>query len=72
MKSLQVQGWRYEKKNYDIPNKIIFCKKCVMSNQRPRITFNDEGICSACQFSDYKNNQVDWGKRKIELEKIIL
>ena len=25
-----------------------------MSNQRPRITFNKRGICSACQFADYK------------------
>lgn len=26
-----------------------YCKKCVMPDTRPGITFNDEGICSACQ-----------------------
>ena len=41
-----------------------------MSNQRPRITFNEKGICSACQFADYKNNIIDWKNRKFELEKI--
>ncbi len=70
MKNSNMQGWRYEKKNYDIPKKVIFCKRCVMSNQRPRITFNEKGICSACQFADYKNNIIDWKNRKFELEKI--
>ena len=41
-------------KKYNLPRKIIFCKTCTMSNQRPRITFNKRGICSACQFADYK------------------
>tara|TARA_B100000029_G_scaffold476947_1_gene521551 strand:- start:44839 stop:46014 length:1176 start_codon:yes stop_codon:yes gene_type:complete len=70
MKSSNNYGWRYDKKGYEIPKEIKFCKRCVMSNQRPRITFNEKGICSACQFTDYKNNKVDWKKRKIELEKI--
>ena len=25
--------------------KIVYCKNCTMSNQRPRIQFNEEGIC---------------------------
>jgi len=51
------------------PNeKVIFCKRCVMSNQRPRIQFNRDGICSACIFSDYKNTLVDWNAREQELE----
>ena len=28
---------------YGLPKKVIFCKKCVMSNQRPRIVFNNDG-----------------------------
>lgn len=26
-----------------------FCKNCVMPDTRPGITFNEEGICIACQ-----------------------
>ncbi len=33
---------------------IIFCKKCVISNQRPRITFDENGICSACNYVEEK------------------
>ena len=28
-----------------------FCKKCVISSQRPRIVFDDDGICSACTYA---------------------
>ncbi len=46
------------------PKEVIFCKKCVVSNQRPRITFNEEGVCSACQYAHIKHNIVDWDKRE--------
>ena len=41
-------------KKYNLPEKVIFCKKCVISNQRPRIVFDKEGICSACRYFEYK------------------
>jgi len=60
-----------EKKNtkdrYNLPEKVLFCKKCVISNQRPRITFDENGVCSACNFAEYKKNKVDWGQREKEL-----
>ena len=37
------------KKIYNLPNKVEFCKSCVVSNQRPRISFNKQGICNACE-----------------------
>lgn len=53
------------------PNKeIIFCKNCVMSNQRPRVYFNSDGICGQCLYSEYKNKMIDWEKREKELEKL--
>ena len=30
------------KKIYQLPGKVKFCKKCVVSNQRPRIKFNKD------------------------------
>ena len=46
---------------------IRYCKNCVMPNTRPGITFNEEGICSACQTYE-KRKTIDWDKRYKELE----
>ena len=48
--------------------KIIYCKRCVVSNQRPRITFNENGICSACLWTEFKRKIIDWDKKEKELE----
>jgi N-acetyl sugar amidotransferase len=61
-------GFRYYKKAYNIPTTVHYCKNCVVSNQRPRITFNSDGICSACQFSEKKNREFDWDQREKELQ----
>ena len=42
----------------DIPKEIVFCKNCVVSNQRPRTTFNSNGICSACQWALEKDTKT--------------
>lgn len=63
-----------EKKNvlkkYNLPAEIKFCKKCVMSNQRPRIVFDEEGVCSACRFSEHKRNGINWAARNEELKEL--
>ncbi|HHT9105593.1 MAG TPA: N-acetyl sugar amidotransferase [Candidatus Wujingus californicus] len=46
---------------------VIYCKKCVVSNQRPRIVFDEKGVCSACNYAEYKNS-IDWDKRGKEFE----
>lgn len=60
-----------EKRNliklYNLPEKVVFCKKCTISNQRPRITFDEHGICSACNFAEYKKTKIDWKQRGEEL-----
>jgi len=53
-----------------LPKEVIYCKKCVMSNQRPRITFNDEGVCSACTYSETKHKDVDWMHKKKLFEEL--
>ena len=52
---------------YNLPYDIKFCKKCTVSNQRPRITFDADGVCSACNYAEYKRRKVDWGLREQEL-----
>lgn len=54
-------------KLYNLPTEIKFCKKCTVSNQRPRIVFDESGVCSACNFAEYKRNQIDWKAREAEL-----
>lgn len=39
-----------------------YCTKCVMPDTRPGITFNEEGVCSACQ--SYENRKrIDYKSR---------
>ncbi|WP_078125509.1 N-acetyl sugar amidotransferase [Leptospira alexanderi] len=60
-----------EKRNliklYNLPEKVSFCKKCTVSNQRPRITFDEHGVCSACNFAEYKKTKINWKQREKEL-----
>lgn len=58
-------------KLYNLPKKIFFCKKCTISNQRPRITFDKHGVCSACKFADFKRNKINWKDRENELLKLL-
>ena len=52
---------------YNLPTEVKFCKKCTISNQRPRIIFDESGVCSACNFSDHKKT-IDWQLREKELQ----
>lgn len=54
-------------KQYNLPEEIKFCKKCTISNQRPRITFDEYGVCSACNYAEYKRTKVNWDERESEL-----
>ena len=47
--------------------KVIYCKRCVNSNQRPRVHLNDDGVCGQCLYAEYKHTMVDWDKREKEL-----
>jgi N-acetyl sugar amidotransferase len=69
---------------FGLPEKVEFCSRCVISNQRPRSTVEfknskDEikqtiefqnGVCEACLFNDEKENQINWEKREEELFKL--
>lgn len=76
----EVKYTEYSKKNKltldeqieKLPDKIIFCKKCVNSNQRPRTDFDSEGVCSACRYAEKKfGGDIDWKKREKELIKLL-
>ena len=67
---------------YGLPRYVHFCKRCVISNQRPNsaveyqhtkdskkatINFDDEGICDACRFAEQKQGTIDWKQREDQL-----
>ena len=61
---------QFEKQIIGLPKIVEWCKKCTISNQRPRLHFDKDGICSACNNVDYKNS-IDWDKRESELIKLL-
>ncbi len=46
-----------------------YCTKCVMPSTRPGISFNAQGVCSACQSFENRKN-VDYNKRFEELKQL--
>jgi len=71
---------------YGLPETVEFCKKCVISNQRPSstiefkssaseiksvINFSEGGVCSACAYHEEKELKIDWEAREEELLKLL-
>ena len=44
-----------------------YCKKCLMVDTRPGITFDEKGVCAAC-INYEKQKTTDWNKRMNELK----
>ena len=46
-----------------------YCKKCVQPDTRPKISFDDKGVCFACTYAEQQNT-IDWEDRKKQLYNI--
>jgi N-acetyl sugar amidotransferase len=70
---------------YGLPTTVQYCKKCVISNQRPNsaveythtkatqkktIHFDENGVCDACNFAEKKHNTIDWKSRDKQLREL--
>ncbi len=53
------------------PREVVYCRKCVVSNQRPRLAFDQDGVCSACSFAYQKQNVIDWEERDRRLRELL-
>jgi len=65
-----------------LPSKVIFCKICVQSNQRPKtsvefkkkdisiksLSFSEDDICSACNYHYKIKEKINWNDREKELQ----
>ena len=67
---------------YGLPSDVVFCKKCVISNQRPSSTvefkhekneqkqtigFGADGTCDACRYAETKAREINWKDREDQL-----
>ena len=70
---------------FGLPEQVVFCKRCVISNQRPNstvefknvkdeekatINFDEDEICDACRYQDSKASNIDWKKREDALKRL--
>ena len=71
---------------YGLPERVVFCKRCVMSNQRPAsipefthtperrgakyLHIDEEGVCDACRQAE-KKEQIDWKSHEEELLRLL-
>ena len=70
---------------YGLPEEVKFCKRCVMSNQRPAsavefkhtinskkttLKIDNDGICEACKTAEMKES-INWEKREDELIQLL-
>ncbi|NBO18165.1 MAG: N-acetyl sugar amidotransferase [Proteobacteria bacterium] len=80
--SLYSPGLANPKALYGLPSDVKFCKRCVISNQRPNsaiefkhtintpkstINLDHEGVCDACRFAEQKRQTINWEERDAQL-----
>lgn len=70
---------------YGLPEEVVFCKRCTMSNQKPNsaqefkhnpktkkdtMHFDEEGICSACRVQEQKED-INYDEREKQLRDLL-
>lgn len=70
---------------FGLPSEVRFCKRCIMSNQRPSsypefkhtsdrrtptLHIGEDGICDACRYAENKP-EIDWEQRERELHQLL-
>jgi N-acetyl sugar amidotransferase len=70
---------------YGLPTRVVFCSRCVMSNQRPAsvpeyrhtldarkptLRIDEDGVCDACRHAEIKQ-RIDWAGREAALVELL-
>lgn len=50
---------------------VFRCKSCLNLSTRPRIEFNENGVCNACQWAEEKRTTVNWESRQKQLIELL-
>ena len=72
---------------FNLPDSVVFCKNCVISNQRPAsipefshtkerenakyMNIDKDGVCDACKQAEIKEKKINWDNREEELLKLL-
>jgi len=71
---------------FGLPEKVVFCESCVISNQRPSSTvefrhnknekkktigFDENNNCDACNYHNVKEKEIDWEERERQLIQVL-
>ena len=74
-----------KKTKFGLPYKVIHCKNCLMTNQKPfsmnetknfigskknGLQFDDNNICAACNYSKTKA-EINWQEREKKLSEML-
>ena len=69
---------------YGLPQSVVYCANCVISNQRPNsavefqhstdskkstIRLDDSGVCDACRYAEEKE-KIDWDERERQMHEL--
>ena len=87
--NVDFSNYAKDKKNlevlYGLPSEVRYCKRCVISNQRPNsaveykntkdskkttIHFDENGVCDACKYAEQKRYGIDWVDRENKLREL--
>ena len=67
---------------FGLPEKVIHCQNCLMTNQKPfsinetknkagsnktGLQIHENGLCTACNYTKSKNTSIDWKQREKQL-----
>jgi len=70
---------------FGLPEEVVFCTRCVLSNQRPgssiefqhskdrkhtTLHLDEQGVCDACRFAERKE-EIDWTVREQDLLRLL-
>lgn len=50
---------------------VFWCKRCLNMSTRPRIEFDELGVCNACTWAEEKEKGIDWSMREGELTSLL-
>lgn len=56
--------------SHNTQSQVSWCSNCLNMSTRPRITFDEQGWCNACQWMEEKKS-LDWDSRRLELAAIL-
>ena len=61
---------RVGQRNLVAVQEMKYCKRCLYPESKPDLSFDDDGVCSACQNYD-KREKIDWIEREKEFVDLV-